>query len=98
MNRSLVRHLLIASLAAITAAGSTLGCSRSKTKDGSAESKSFTIWDPYPQFDAASAWVQLLTRCGSDAGVTIKRTAFDTTDLTNKALLAAQQSSSPDVL
>jgi multiple sugar transport system substrate-binding protein len=98
MNRSLVRHLLIASLAAIAAAGSTLGCSRSKTKDGSAESKSFTIWDPYPQFDAASAWVQLLTRCGSDAGVTIKRTAFDTTDLTNKALLAAQQSSSPDVL
>jgi multiple sugar transport system substrate-binding protein len=30
--------------------------------------------------------------------VTVKRTGFDTTDLTNKALLAAQQSNSPDVL
>jgi len=97
MKRSLVRHILIASLAAITAAGSTLACSRSKTTAG-AEGGSFTIWDPYPQFDATSGWVQLLTKCGSDAGVTIKRTGFDTTDLTNKALLAAQQSSSPDVL
>jgi len=30
--------------------------------------------------------------------VTIKRTSFDTSDLTNKALLAAQQHTSPDVL
>ncbi|MEU8280450.1 extracellular solute-binding protein, partial [Microbispora bryophytorum] len=32
------------------------------------------------------------------AGVTVKRTGYDTTDLTNKALLAAQQGNSPDVL
>ena len=32
------------------------------------------------------------------AGVTIKRTAYDTTDLSNKALLAAQQGNAPDVM
>jgi multiple sugar transport system substrate-binding protein len=42
--------------------------------------------------------VKLLTKCGADAGVVVKRTGFDTTDLTNKVLLAAQQGSSPDVL
>ena len=30
--------------------------------------------------------------------MTVKRTGYDTTDLTNKALLAAQQGNSPDVL
>ena len=35
---------------------------------------------------------------GGRAGVAIKRVAFDTTDLTSKALLAAQQGNSPDVL
>ncbi|WP_405394814.1 extracellular solute-binding protein [Microbispora hainanensis] len=58
----------------------------------------YTIWDPYPQFDDSSDWVKLLTQCGTQAGVTIKRTGYDTTDLTNKALLAAQQGNSPDVL
>ena len=95
---SLVRHMAIVSLAAVTAAGGAPGCSRSKTKPGSADGGSFAIWDPYPQFDTASGWAQLLDQCGKAAGVTIKRTAFDTTDLTNKALLAAQQGSSPDVL
>jgi multiple sugar transport system substrate-binding protein len=64
----------------------------------SASGGSYTIWDPYPQFDNSSAWVKLLQTCGSDAGVTIKRTGFDTTDLTTKVLLAAQQGNSPDVL
>ena len=64
----------------------------------SASGGSYTIWDPYPQFDTSSAWVKLLQTCGSDAGVTIKRTGFDTTDLTTKVLLAAQQGNSPDVL
>ncbi|MFI6240271.1 extracellular solute-binding protein [Micromonospora sp. NPDC050795] len=40
----------------------------------------------------------LLKKCGTDAGVTVERTGYDTTDLTNKALLAAQQGNSPDVL
>jgi len=58
----------------------------------------YTIWDPYPQFDDSSAWVSLLKQCGTRAGVTVKRTAFDTTDLTSKVLLAAQQGNSPDIL
>ncbi|WP_371273087.1 extracellular solute-binding protein [Streptomyces sp. MUSC 14] len=63
-----------------------------------AGSGTYTVWDPYPQFDKGSAWVKLLDRCGTEAGVKIKRTAFDTSDLGNKTLLAAQQGNSPDVL
>jgi multiple sugar transport system substrate-binding protein len=77
------------------------GCS-SSTGTGSGDAGSaggdYQIWDPYPQFDDSSDWVKLLTKCGTDAGVTVKRTGYDTTDLTNKALLAAQQGNSPDVL
>ncbi len=68
------------------------------SSSGSAGGGTYTIWDPYPQFDDSSDWVKLLTKCGTDAGVTVKRTGYDTTDLTNKALLAAQQGNSPDVL
>jgi len=98
MKKRLVWRIISGSTAAIAAvACSAAGCS--KDKAGGAESAaSYAIWDPYPQFDNSSAWVQLLARCGSDAGVTVKRTSFDTSDLTNKALLAAQQGSSPDVL
>ncbi|MEU4564538.1 extracellular solute-binding protein [Actinoplanes sp. NPDC023936] len=78
------------------------GCSSStddSTGDsGAAPTGDYTVWDPYPQFDDGSDWVKLLTRCGTDAGVTVERTGYDTTDLTNKALLAAQQGNSPDVL
>lgn len=56
------------------------------------------IWDPYPQFDNSSDWVKLLNTCGTQAGVTVKRTGFDTTDLTTKTLLAAQQGVAPNVL
>ena len=78
-------------------------CSNSSSGSGSASGGSaaggtYTIWDPYPQFDDSSDWVKLLTKCGTDAGVTVKRTGYDTTDLTTKALLAAQQGVSPDVL
>jgi multiple sugar transport system substrate-binding protein len=75
------------------------GCSSGdKTDGGGAASGTYTIWDPYPQFADGSDWAQLLSTCGTQAGVTVKRTGFDTTDLTNKALLAAQQGNSPDVL
>jgi multiple sugar transport system substrate-binding protein len=83
-------------LAGGLAAGLTTGCSSSSST--SADAKTYAIWDPYPQFDNSSDWVKLLTKCGTDAGVTVKRTGYDTTDLTNKALLAAQQGNSPDVL
>ncbi|MGH3417515.1 MAG: sugar ABC transporter substrate-binding protein [Actinocrinis sp.] len=74
-------------------------CSTSSGSSGSsAASGTYTIWDPYPQFTSGSAWTTLLDKCGGDAGVTVKRTAYDTTDLTTKALLAAQQGVSADVL
>ncbi|GIH14886.1 sugar ABC transporter substrate-binding protein [Rugosimonospora africana] len=93
------RRVLGASLVAVALAGGLVACSSSSGGDsGSEASGPYTIWDPYPQFDNSSDWVQLLDKCGSAAGVTVKRTAYDTTDLTNKALLAAQQNNSPDVL
>ncbi|MBO4270628.1 sugar ABC transporter substrate-binding protein [Microbispora triticiradicis] len=96
-------------LAALALAGGLTACSGSSgSGDGDAASAgasqaaagggTYTIWDPYPQFDDSSDWVKLLTQCGTQAGVTVKRTGYDTTDLTNKALLAAQQGNSPDVL
>jgi multiple sugar transport system substrate-binding protein len=90
-------------LAAVLVASCLLaGCSSAggdeAGADGSAPTGDYTIWDPYPQFDDGSDWVKLLTQCGADAGVTVKRTGYDTTDLTNKALLAAQQGNSPDIL
>ena len=42
--------------------------------------------------------MKLLQSCGSAAGVGVKRTGFDTTDLTTKTLLAAQQGAPPNVL
>jgi len=96
VNRSL-RCLAAVSLAAAVATAAA--CSSSS--HGSTTSSSggtYTIWDPYPQFDASSAWVKLLQGCGTQAGVKVKRTAFDTSDLTNKTLLAAQQGTAPDVL
>jgi multiple sugar transport system substrate-binding protein len=81
----------IVSLAAVALTACSSG-------SGGSGSKTFTIWDPYPQYNASSDWVKLEEACGKQNGVTIKRTGFDTTDLTNKALLAGQQGDSPDVL
>ena len=90
---------------ALAVTGAAAACSASKSSTGAASTGgaaagggTYTIWDPYPQFDGGSAWSQLLTKCGTDAGVTVKRTGFDTTDLTTKVLLAAQQGNAPDVL
>jgi multiple sugar transport system substrate-binding protein len=86
---------------AVAAALTVTACSSSGTASdggGSAAGGTYTIWDPYPQFDNGSDWVKLLESCGTSAAVTVKRTAYDTTDLTNKALLASQQGAAPDVL
>ncbi|MEV4620658.1 extracellular solute-binding protein [Asanoa sp. NPDC049573] len=72
-------------------------CSSNEEKPGDSGG-TYAIWDPYPQFADDSDWVKLLKECGTAAGVTVERTGYDTTDLTNKALLAAQQDNSPDVL
>ncbi|MET8154884.1 sugar ABC transporter substrate-binding protein [Sphaerisporangium sp. NPDC005289] len=99
------RRGLGAALVAVTVASGAAACSSapspsSGTDAGKAPAGggAYTIWDPYPQFDDTSDWVKLLQSCGTQAGVTVKRTGYDTTDLTNKALLAAQQGNSPDVL
>ncbi|WP_435216261.1 sugar ABC transporter substrate-binding protein [Streptomyces sp. bgisy034] len=100
MNRPTTRRLAATAMAVVTL---TVGATACSSDDGTSSAKaedggSYTIWDPYPQFAKDSDWVKLLDSCGSQAGVKVKRTAFDTSDLTNKALLAAQQDNSPDVL
>src|SRR5690348_7130371 len=103
------RRSLGAALAVVAVASGVAACSSSSSSTPSSSSSSaggqpaaggttYTIWDPYPQFDDSSDWVKLLNTCGTQAGVTVKRTGYDTSDLTNKALLAAQQGNSPDVL
>jgi len=79
----------------LVAAGLT-ACSSSSAS--SSAKGAYTFWDPYPQFGQTSAWTKLVDSCGTAAGVTVKRTGYDTSDLTSKALLAGQQNSSPDIL
>ncbi|MBM0202867.1 extracellular solute-binding protein [Micromonospora sp. STR1s_5] len=93
----LSRRRRLAAVAVIALAAVT-GSACSSSADGPADGGAYLVWDPYPQFADDSEWVALLKKCGSSAGVTVERTGYDTTDLTNKALLAAQQGNSPDVL
>jgi len=96
---STVTRQRLAALAVLAVAACPLtACSSDGTGSTTGSSTTYTIWDPYPQFDKGSEWVTLLSRCGTDAGVTVTRTAYDTTDLTNKTLLAAQHGNAPDVL
>jgi len=85
-------------LLTVALTGAAGACSSSDDASSDDAGGTYTIWDPYPQFDGGSAWVTLLAKCGTDNGVTVERTGYDTSDLTNKALLAAQQGNSPDVL
>jgi multiple sugar transport system substrate-binding protein len=88
--------------AAVVAAGliaATLaGCSGANNGGSAKAGGTYTFWDPYPQYDASSAWAKVIDGCAADAGVKVKRTGYDTSDLTNKALLAGQQGNSPDIL
>ncbi|MGC4756641.1 sugar ABC transporter substrate-binding protein [Micromonospora trifolii] len=93
----LSRRRRLAAVAVIALAAVT-GSACSSSADGPADGGAYLVWDPYPQFADDSEWVALLKKCGTSAGVTVERTGYDTTDLTNKALLAAQQGNSPDVL
>ncbi|MGW5664915.1 sugar ABC transporter substrate-binding protein [Streptomyces sp. NPDC003758] len=95
------RRTLLAAVAVIGTLASATACGGGSGSSSSSSGKSgatYTFWDPYPQFDASSAWGKLVTKCGTDAGVKVKRTGMDTTDLGNKALLAAQQGNAPDVM
>ncbi|MFF3984670.1 extracellular solute-binding protein [Streptomyces sp. NPDC001601] len=92
--RRTVLALTTAALLPLTACGGGSGSSGSSSSAGG----TYTFWDPYPQFDASSDWGKRVAACGTAAGVKLKRTAYDTTDLGNKALLAAQQGNAPDVI
>ncbi|AGP51833.1 sugar ABC transporter substrate-binding protein [Streptomyces rapamycinicus] len=100
MNKPTRRRLTATAMTVVALTVGTAACSSGDgtTSAKAADSGTYTLWDPYPQFAKNSAWAKLLDGCGSRAGVKIKRTAFDTSDLTNKALLAAQQDNSPDIL
>ncbi|MGA5761401.1 sugar ABC transporter substrate-binding protein [Nonomuraea bangladeshensis] len=84
---------------ALAACASTPPQSGASSSAGAgATSGAYTWWDPYPQHDANSAWAKRVDTCGRQAGVTIQRTAYDTTALTNQALLAGQEGNAPDVI
>jgi multiple sugar transport system substrate-binding protein len=87
--------------AVLAAAGlvvSMAACSSTPDAGGGGTPGTFSLWDPYPQFDTGSEWAKVIDKCGAEAGVKIERQAYDTTDLTNKVLLAAQQRTAPNVL
>ncbi|MDQ1129268.1 extracellular solute-binding protein [Microbacterium sp. SORGH_AS_0888] len=84
---------------AVVAVGALAGCSGSSTGGSSdAAGGTYTWWDPYPQHADGSDWANRVQACGTEAGVTIQRTAYDTTALTNQALLSAQEGTSPDII
>ncbi len=91
---------VLTAAAAVAALALVGACSSGGSGGGSstASSGTYTWWDPYPQHDKNSDWEQRAQRCGEDAGVTIQRTAYDTTALTNQALLSAQEGTSPDII
>jgi len=95
MNNTRTRALGAVAVGAV-AVGLLAGCSGGSSGGGS--SSTYTFWDPYPQYDASSDWAKVIDKCASEAGVTVQRTGFDTSDLTSKALLAGQQGNSPDIL
>ena len=95
------RKTTLALLGGLTALGLLTACGGGSSAGGSGSSAAggtYTWWDPYPQYDASSDWAKVIDTCAQQAGVTVKRTAYDTTDLTSKALLAGQQGNSPDLL
>jgi multiple sugar transport system substrate-binding protein len=95
-SRRRLTAVALSTVVAVTGAACSSGSGSTDAKGS--DSGTYTVWDPYPQFAKGSAWVKLLDACGAKAGVKIKRTGYDTSDLANKALLAAQQDNSADVL
>jgi multiple sugar transport system substrate-binding protein len=87
--------VVVAALSACSSSSSNGSASASSASGGG---KTYTFWDPYPQYNASSAWAKLIGTCGAQAGVTIKRTGYDTTALVSQSLLAGQQGNSPDIL
>lgn len=97
-----MRSIKTRNITAVAAVGLlTLAACSSDDGDGDGEGSAggtYTWWDPYPQHAEGSDWGNRVAACGDAAGVTIDRTAYDTTQLTNQALLAAQENNSPDII
>lgn len=99
LNRRSTVFTATVALAAVSMAVLGACSSAGSGSDGeSAADGTYTWWDPYPQHDGSSDWEARVQNCGEEAGVTIERTAYDTTALTNQALLSAQEGTSPDVI
>ncbi|OUE07435.1 Maltodextrin-binding protein MdxE precursor [Clavibacter michiganensis] len=98
MHSSFRRKAALVTVIGLAATAALTGCAGGSGDSPDAASGTYTFWDPYPQFDESSDWVKLVQQCGTDAGVTVERTGYDTSDLTSKALLAGQQGNSPDLL
>src|SRR5699024_12679908 len=100
--RNFKRHpgALVSTAALVAVSMAMLGACSSgeESGGGSAADDTYTWWDPYPQHDASSDWDARVQACGEEAGVTIDRTAYDTTTMTNQALLSSQAGTSPDVI
>lgn len=91
-------HALTFALSVALAATGLTACSSGGPDTEDSAGGSWTWWDPYPQHDENSDWEKRVASCGEEAGVTIDRTAYDTTALTNQALLSAQEGTSPDII
>jgi multiple sugar transport system substrate-binding protein len=98
VHSSFRRKAALVTVIGVAATTALTGCASGSGDSPDAASGTYTFWDPYPQFDESSDWTKLVEKCGTDAGVTIERTGYDTSDLTSKALLAGQQGNSPDLL
>lgn len=95
-----VRVLGLVGAASVALTACSSGSDGSDGSDGASAGgdTTFTWWDPYPQHEDGSDWDKRVQACGEEAGVTIERTAYDTTALTNQALLSAQEGTSPDII
>ena len=89
IKRRLVGTIAVGAVATLSLASCSSGSDASKS-GGSGKGSTYTVWDPYPQYDASSAWGKLVAKCGTDNGVQVKRTGYDTTKLVSQVLLAAQ--------
>lgn len=85
---------------ALTATGAiaVLLASAACSGGSAASSTEYTLWDPYPQHDESSPWAARIDACGVEAGVTVKRTPYDSQALTNQSLLAAQEGTAADII
>lgn len=93
-----VRTLTRAATAALAAAalcGLVGGCS---SAGPGAQNGPYTVWDPYPQLGASSAWSELLTRCANENGASIRRSSYDAAALPGRTAAATGQGLAPDIL